>query len=147
MRIALLIISTGLFFGCQDRSSQESASTSSAETAVAADTLCFQQILKRDTTTIQLIMNGTKATGYLDINPYEKDRARGPIQGTIKGNQIEVNWDRSGEGVVQRYTLDLHLKADAITWHEGERVKKQGVWVLKQPTRGYEYVLNKTNCP
>ncbi|GAB3886755.1 hypothetical protein GCM10028825_16540 [Spirosoma agri] len=104
-------------------------------------------MLQRDTTTLRLITDGTKATGYLDINPYEKDRARGPIQGTISGNEIRANWDRSGEGVTQRYALDLTLKADAITWHEGERVEKEGVWVLKQPGTGYAYVLNKMTCP
>ena len=147
MRSILFLLGLALTFGCQSRSTKESSQTQSTETLVSRDTLCFQQVLQRDTTTLRLITDGTKATGYLDINPYEKDRARGPIQGTINGNEIRTNWERSGEGVTQRYELDLMLKADAITWHEGERVKKDGVWVLKQPDSGYAYVLNKMTCP
>lgn len=143
----LLLISLALACSCQNRSSNESAATQSTSPSVAPDTLCFQQIMGRDTTTLRLITHEATATGFLDINPYEKDRAKGSIQGTVKGNQIQATWDRSGEGVTQRYALDFTLKADAITWYEGERVEKQGVWVLKEPNKGYAYVLTKTDCP
>jgi len=147
MRIWLISSSMLLVFSCQSHSSKQSSSESAAatlpKTSATSDTLCFQQILKRDSTTLRLIVNGAQASGYLDINPFEKDRARGSFQGKITGNKIRADWNRSGEGVTQFYSLDLTLNAIAISWHEGERVKKQGVWVLKQPTRGYAYVLNK----
>lgn len=148
----LFIVYTILFTGsCQSRTANETSETtkpipSTSDIAVQADTMCFQQILQRDTTTLRLVVNGTAVKGYLDINPYEKDRARGPVEGRLTGNQIQADWDRAGEGVVQRYAINFTLKGNAITWHEGERIKKQGVWVLKQPRSGYEYVLNRKNC-
>lgn len=148
----LFIVYTILFTGsCQSRTANETSETtkpipSTSDIAVQADTMCFQQILQRDTTTLRLVVNGTVVKGYLDINPYEKDRARGPVEGRLTGNQIQADWDRAGEGVVQRYAINFTLKGNAITWHEGERAKKQGVWVLKQPSTGYEYVLNRKNC-
>jgi hypothetical protein len=133
---------------CQSRTSEQSATTQSSEKAtVSSDTLCFRQILSRDTTTLQLVINGNQATGYLDNNPYEKDRAQGPFQGTVQNNQIQVDWKRSGEGTTQPYTLNLITKGDSISWREGERVEKQGKWVLKDPKAGYTYVLTKIDCP
>ncbi len=143
-----------LSLSCQNRSSEqsnsESTDTASATTATAstsADTVCFRQIMSRDTTTLRLVVNGEQASGYLDIKPYEKDRARGSFQGTVKNNQIQADWQRSGEGKTQPYTLDLTLKGDSISWYEGERIEKQGKWVLKQPNTGFNYILIKTDCP
>ena len=102
--------------------------------------------MSRDTTTLQLITNGNQVSGYLDSNPYEKDRARGPFQGTATASQIQVDWQRSGEGTTQPYALDLTLKSDSISWVEGERVEKQGKWVLKDARAGYTYVLTKVDC-
>jgi len=132
---------------CQSHSSEQSAATQSSEKATASsDTLCFRQILSRDTTTLQLVISGNQATGYLDSNPYEKDRARGPFQGTVKENQIQVDWKRSGEGTTQPYTLDLRMNGDSLSWLEGERIEQQGKWVLKDPKAGYAYVLTKIDC-
>ncbi|WP_338870069.1 hypothetical protein WBJ53_21785 [Spirosoma sp. SC4-14] len=148
MRTLLLFCSLMILVSCQKNSSTESekANSQPGEVAIKPDTLCFQQILKRDTTTLQLKIDGPTASGYLDNNPYEKDRARGPIEGTVAGNQIRATWSRSGEGITERYAITFTLKGDAIVWREGERVQKQGIWVLKEPARGYEYVLNKTDC-
>lgn len=148
MRIILFLYGIIMLFSCQKRSSTESekANDSSVETTLKADTLCFRQVLKRDTTTLHLMIDGNSASGYLDNNPYEKDRARGPIEGNVEGNQILATWSRSGEGVTEQYAITFTLKGDAISWYEGERVQKQGVWVLKEPGRGYEYILNKTDC-
>ncbi|GAB3801397.1 hypothetical protein GCM10028819_28550 [Spirosoma humi] len=132
---------------CQSHSSEQSKATQSTEkTTAIPDTLCFRQILSRDTTTLQLVINGNQATGYLDSNPYEKDRARGPFQGTVNAAQIQVDWQRSGEGTTQPYTLDLRMSGDSLSWFEGERVEQQGKWVLKDPKIGYTYVLTKTDC-
>ena len=103
--------------------------------------------MNRDTTTLRLVVNGDQASGYLDIKPYEKDRAQGSFQGTLRNNQIQADWQRSGEGTTQRYALDLILKGDSIIWYEGERIENQGRWVLKKPNTGFNYVLIKTDCP
>lgn len=134
-------------FACQSHSSEQTKTTQSSEkTTATSDTLCFRQILSRDTTTLQLVINGNQASGYLDNNPYEKDRARGAFQGTVNAGQIQVDWKRSGEGTTQPYTLDLRMNGDSLSWLEGERVEQQGKWVLKDPKAGYAYVLTKIDC-
>ncbi|GAB2514480.1 hypothetical protein [Spirosoma aerophilum] len=148
-----LIFSTlVLMAACQSRKPDQAATESTQtqptqETALATtDTLCFQQVMSRDTTTLQLVMNGQQVSGYLDNNPYEKDRARGNFQGTVDNNTIRADWERSGEGTTQVYPIDFSLQGDTISWYEGERVEQQGKWVLKDPKAGYRYVLTKTNC-
>ncbi|MFD2933112.1 hypothetical protein [Spirosoma flavum] len=153
MRNNLTICLLILVIGCKSRSSEQatngSAETQTSEKTTASttpDTLCFQKIMSRDTTTLQLVINGEQATGYLDSKPYEKDRARGPFQGTINGSKIGGDWQRSGEGTTQPYTLDFTLQGDTISWHEGERIERQGKWVLKSLNTGYQNVLAKINC-
>lgn len=143
-----------LLASCQsrpsDKSANESAQTRPDEqqaTTTAPDTLCYQQVMSRDTTRLQLVINDIMATGYLDNKPFEKDRARGSFQGSVSGKTIRADWQRSGEGTTQIYPLDLTMNGDTISWYEGERVEKAGKWVLKEPKSGYRYVLVKTTCP
>ncbi|MBD2754648.1 hypothetical protein [Spirosoma validum] len=153
MRTSLLLL-TLLFFlyGCNQRSTKtESTPTDSSASASTTaithpDTMCFRQVVGRDSTTLQLVIKDSTVTGELNVLPFEKDRAKGSIQGILANNQIRADWQRSGEGVTQSYEVVFTLKGDAVTWREGERIEKQGKWVLKNPAQGYEYVLMKTEC-
>ncbi|WP_228724232.1 hypothetical protein [Spirosoma sp. KUDC1026] len=138
---------------CQSRRTQDTP-TGSDDSSMAmrpaplpADTLCFRQVIKQDTTTLKLVVNGSTVSGYLDIDPFEKDQAKGPLSGTIRGNQIQTEWQRSGEGVTQTYVLTLTLNPNTVTWPEGERVDKKGRWELKSPTGNYTYALARISCP
>ncbi|GAB3687974.1 hypothetical protein GCM10027592_02250 [Spirosoma flavus] len=148
----ILHVSFILLSSCGERKTQtestttDSLSNGSATNVAQPDTLCFRQVVGRDSTTLRLFTNGTNVTGELNVLPYEKDRARGTIEGTLANNQIQADWQRSGEGVTQTYAVTFNMKGDAITWREGERIEKQGKWVLKNPAQGYEYVLMKTDC-
>ncbi len=154
MRNYLTTLYLTLLFGCQSHSSEQSTKTESetqpsekTTASITPDTLCFQQIMSRDTTTVQLIFTGKKVTGYLDINRYEKDRARGPLSGDVKPERIRTDWMRSGEGVTQKYILDIIRTGDTLRWREGEFVKKEQGWVAKEPNVGYLHVLTKIDCP
>ena len=147
MRTRLLVPFLTLLVACQSRPSKEQTEGQTTTATATPDTLCYRQILSRDTTMLRLVINGNKATGYLDNNPYEKDRAQGTLQGTVNGSAIQADWQRSGEGVTQSYTLDLTMNGDSISWYEGERVEQQGKWQLKDPTNGYRYTLGKIDCP
>ncbi len=137
---------------CQSNSSSTesdrpaSSTTVSDASAQQPDSLCFRDILSRDTTTLQLVLTGDRASGQIDINPYEKDRARGSFTGTRSGNIITADWQRSGEGMTETYALTLTLSGDSISWGEGERIQQQGKWVLKQPGGTYRYRLAKSPC-
>ena len=133
--------------GCGDGSRRSKTTEKSADSTVAStDTVCFRQVMKRDTTTLRLVINGSEVTGELAILPYEKDRARGQIRGMLTNNQIRADWQRSGEGVTQSHEITFTLTGDAVTWREGERVEKQGRWVLKEPESGFTYTVLKTEC-
>lgn len=136
---------------CQQQSkhTESAAPTDSlaVQSANKSDTLCFQQVVGRDSTRLQLVRNGSTITGKLDVLPFEKDRARGTIKGIQTGSQITADWQRSGEGVTQTYVLVFTLTGDTITWQEGERIEKQGKWVLQDPKQSYEYTLMKVDCP
>lgn len=133
--------------GCGDSSRRSEITEKEADsTEVSTDTVCFRQVVGRDTTALRLVINGSEVTGELAILPYEKDRARGLVNGTLTNNQIRADWQRSGEGVTQVHELTFTLTGDAITWREGERVEKQGRWVLKEPKTGFDYKLLKTEC-
>ena len=140
---------------CQNRSSEQSASQSTDTTSSAAvnvttapDTLCFRQIMSRDTTTVRLVINGEQASGYLDINRYEKDRAQGPFSGKVYPDHIRTDWQRSGEGVTDTYVIDMIHNGDTLSWREGEFIKNPNGkgWVLKDPNSGYQHILTKTDC-
>ncbi|GAB3569958.1 hypothetical protein GCM10027578_25370 [Spirosoma luteolum] len=138
---------------CSSPSRQQEATATAdsalraAETTPVSETSCYRQTLNGDTTTLQLVLTGDRATGDIHIQPAEKDRADGSFSGTRTGNQIRADWQRSGEGMTQRYDLDLTLSGDSISWGEGERVEQNGRWVLKQPGGTYRYRLAKTDCP
>ena len=147
----LLLVS----WGCQNRSSEQatdnvtdtrSTTVTTTTPSVTPDTLCYQQVLDRDTTTLRLLLDGKLATGYLDVNPYQKDRARGPLHGAVDANRIRVEWLRSGEGITQPYELNLVQEGDTLSWWEGEFIERQGTWVLKEPGTGYQYKLTKAEC-
>ncbi|GAB3906597.1 hypothetical protein GCM10028803_39180 [Larkinella knui] len=132
---------------CGDSSRRsETTETASDSTLASTDTVCFRQVMGRDTTTLRLVINGPVVTGELAILPYEKDRARGLINGTLTNNQIRADWQRSGEGVTQPHEIVFTLTGDTVSWREGERVEKQGRWVLKEPESGFDYKLLKTEC-
>lgn len=124
----------------------DSSTSTSVSGAAQPDTICFRQVVDRDSTLLQLVIKDSIVTGELSVLPFEKDRARGSIRGTRTNNQILADWQRSGEGVTQAYEVVFTLKGDSVTWREGERVEKQGKLVLKNPEQGYEYVLMKTDC-
>ncbi len=136
---------------CGDRTNRTQTTTDSSATVARADTgtttiRCFQQITGRDSTMVRLAINGSRVTGELAVLPYQKDKARGPIAGTLTDNQIRADWQRSGEGVVQPHEIIFTMNGDSLTWREGERVEKQGKWVLANPNSGFQYVLASTGC-
>jgi hypothetical protein len=141
--------------GCGNRPAADQTQTAAADSAApqppdrpaAPAGGCYRQVTGRDTTTLRLVLSGPEVTGELAVLPFEKDRARGPIRGSLAGNQVRADWQRSGEGVTEPYEVVFTLKGDTVTWWEGERVRRNGKWVLKTPGQGYQYVLTKAACP
>lgn len=136
----------GLLAACDSKKQPAATGEATAATAAAPDTLCFQQVVGRDSTLLRLVVQDSLVSGSLALHPYEKDRAEGTLTGTRTGNTITAEWQRGGEGVTQAHVLTLTMTGDTLRWREGERVERAGKWVLKTPNSGYEYVLTKTAC-
>jgi hypothetical protein len=142
MRIAFSVVLVALYLAsCGERSTKTDVITSAQ-----ADTLCFQQIMNLDSTFLQLIFTDSLVTGELAVLPFEKDRARGTLNGIRSGNEITADWQRSGEGITQSYQVIFTLEGDSISWWEGERIQKDGKWILNDPQQGYQYKLTKADC-
>ena len=139
-----------LLSGCDTRSASTTASPP-AETAASAPNaparqVCYRQVLGRDTTLVRLNISGAVVTGELVVLPAEKDQARGPLRGTLTGQQIVADWQRTGEGQTQVHEVRFTLVGDSLRWREGARTEKNGKWVLVKPNQGYQYVLGKVAC-
>ncbi len=139
----LIVIATSCGSHNKVRQGDEAASALS----LTPDTLCFRQVVGRDSVRLKLITKGTFVTGQLTTQPYAKDRATGPLVGTRTGDAITADWQRVGEGVTQINVVDFVVTADTVRWREGERIEKGGKWVLKTPNEGFNYKLAKVNCP
>ncbi len=103
-------------------------------------------MLGRDTTLVRRRISGAAVTGELAVLPAEKDQARGPLTGTLAGQQIVADWQWAGEGVTQVHEVQFTLAGDSLRWCEGARIEKGGKWVLVNPDQGYQYVLGKVAC-
>ena len=136
-----------LLSGCDNRSASTAASPRAAA-APAAQTrqVCYRQVLGRDTTLVRLRISGAAVTGELAVLPAEKDQARGPLTGTLAGQQIVADWQRTGEGQTQVHEVRFTLTGDSLRWREGARIEKDGKWVLATPDQSYQYVLGKVAC-
>lgn len=138
-----------LLSGCDNRSSSTSSpptETAAAASATQARQVCYRQVLGRDTTMVRLLISGATVTGELAVLPAEKDQARGPLRGTLTGQQIVADWQRAGEGQTQVHEVQFTLAGDSLRWREGARTEKGGKWVLVNPRQAYQYVLYKVAC-
>jgi hypothetical protein len=148
MRITPYIVLISLaLHGCGSRATPDETQTAVGSAPAAPTGGCYRQVTGRDSTLLRLVIEGSAVMGELAVLPFEKDRARGPIRGTLAGSQVRADWQRSGEGVTEPYEVVFSLKGDTVTWREGERVHREGKWVLKDSTGGYTYVLLKATCP
>ncbi|RZL09951.1 MAG: hypothetical protein EOO62_13560 [Hymenobacter sp.] len=148
LAVAMLAL---LLSGCDNPSTPATETSvgpnvTSPAAPTSAKAECYRQVVGRDTTMVNLLINGTTVTGELTVLPAEKDQARGPFQGTLTGQQIRAEWQRTGEGQTQVHEVTFTLAGDSLRWREGVRTEKGGKWVLSNPKQGYENVLRKVAC-
>ena len=146
----LATVLLALLSGCDTRSAATTTAppteTATSAPATQARQMCYRQVVGRDTTLVRLLIDGAAVTGELAVLPAEKDRARGPLTGTLTGQQIVADWQRTGEGQTQTHEVRFTLAGDSLRWREGARTEKDGKWVLVNPAQGYQYVLGKIAC-
>lgn len=121
-----------------------------ATTELADGSYCFQQSIGRDTTSINLSINGNTVSGEMNWIPYEKDGARGTLQGTRNGNEITAIWAYVIEGSDQKEQVMFKIEGDQLLRKVGELEypNNDGNLKLKDPANAaYSETFSKITCP
>jgi hypothetical protein len=98
-----------------------------------------------DTTAVNMLINGDKVTGKMSWQPKEKDRRKGTIDGTLKGNGIKVLWSFTQEGKKDTMSVEFQLRGDALAQKPYKYDTKTG----RQQTNSnadYTVIYNMKNC-
>ncbi len=141
---------------CQSKNAETGASdstTSNADTVAtatqpAAETLCFEEKVGKDLTTVKFTIEGDSIIGSMEWLPWEKDQARGTLKGKKNGNEIIADYDYMIEGSNQSEEKIFILEGDKLLVKSGELEDKNGKLVLKDPAKAtVGQTLVKVACP
>ena len=122
--VLLLVLSA-----CQSNKTEtaDSKTMSSVDTVATAtkpvimeQTLCFEQKLNKDITTVKLIINGDAVSGEMNWTPWEKDGASGTLKGKKIGDEIIADYDYMIEGSNQSEEKIFKLEGDKLLVKVGE---------------------------
>jgi hypothetical protein len=132
--------------GCGTRSApDETGSAPSPGTASAGG--CYQRVEGRDTTFLRLDEDGPAVTGELRCCRLRKTRPGGPSAAPGLAARSGPTGNGPARALPEPYEVVFTLSGDTVTWWEGERVRREGKWVLKEPGAGYQYVMVRSACP
>lgn len=104
--------------------------------APGADSLssgCYSQIIKRDTSFLQLEAKDSLINGSLSYNLYEKDRNSGTVQGELAGDTIKAWYLFKSEGVVSVRQIMWKVNGDELWPATGEVTQRNDTTVFAQP--------------
>lgn len=124
------------------------ADTVATATAPTTETLCFEEKVGKDLTTVRITIEGNKVTGKMEWLPWEKDQARGTLLGEKKGNEIVADYEYMIEGSNQLEEKVFVLEGDKLLVKSGELEDKNGKLVMKNPGKAtIGQTLVKVACP
>lgn len=141
---------------CQSKNAETGTSDSTASNAdtvatatqPAAETLCFEEKVGKDLTTVRLTIDGNNVIGSMEWLPWEKDQARGTLKGKKNGNEIIADYDYMIEGSNQSEEKIFILEGNKLLVKSGELEDKNGKLVLKDPAKAtIGQTLTKVTCP
>lgn len=147
----LLII---VLVACQ-KSNSDSSTTGTATSATNQETvsdqpyveLCFLDALNKDTTIVNIAIQGDSVTGEMKWLPYEKDGAIGTLKGTIKNNIITADYNYIIEGSNEIEEKIFVLETDKLIEKTGPLEEKNGKLVMKDPAHAeIGTTLKKVDC-
>ena len=117
---------------------------------VAKENYCFLSTLKKDSTFVNLTIEGDMVTGTMHWQPYEKDGATGTLTGKKNTNgEMELLYDYMIEGNQQTETKIMKIENGKLLIKTGELTdpKNDGHLVFKDATKlKYSETLNKVDC-
>ena len=107
-------------------------------TAVIKDSLpsgCYSQIIRRDTSSLQLVNRDSNINGSLSYKIYEKDRNDGTVQADLEGNIINGWYIFKSEGIVSVRQVAWKINGDELWPAIGEVVQKNDTARFAQPDK------------
>ncbi|RYD93312.1 MAG: hypothetical protein EOP54_19415 [Sphingobacteriales bacterium] len=131
-----------------DSLSTDSIATDSAENYATTGHICFLHTdgtAAQDSTMVHLIIDGDKVTGNMTWQPKEKDRRKGTLAGTQKGNTIKAVWSFMQEGMTDTIAVEFDFPGDKLAQKPLVFNQKTG----REQTdakAGYTVVFNKVDC-
>jgi hypothetical protein len=113
-------------------------------------TFCFGKQVNKDVTDVQLTILDGAVTGKMDWIPYEKDSARGTLQGYENAaHELDLIYDYMIEGSQQTETKIMKIEGGKLLIKIGELLdpKNDGNLVYKDMNQAkYSEVLEATRC-
>lgn len=96
---------------------------------------CYSQIMKRDTSLLQLSNKDNSINGSLSYNIYEKDRNDGTLQADIDKNILSGWYIFKSEGIVSVRQVAWKINGDELWPAIGEVVQKNDTAMFAQPDK------------
>ena len=123
-----LVMSVLLLSNCTSQTQNSAHLTDTTAQAKATATgattdgkFCFLKAENRDTTRVSLLVNGTKVSGEMIWNPYEKDGAVGILTGTKNASgEFELLYDYMIEGNKQTEAKVMKIENSRLLIKTGE---------------------------
>ena len=115
--------------GCNNNSGSEESTTTSTDssdnvnTPVTVDSTisgCYSLMGNRDTSSLQLQVKGTHATGSLSYNNFEKDRNDGTFEGDIEDGILTGWYLFRSEGIMSVRQVAWKIGQDKLLPAQGE---------------------------
>lgn len=94
---------------------------------------CYSQIIKRDTSLLQLEQKANTVTGALSYNIYQKDRNDGTVQAESVGDIITGWYLFRSEGIVSVRQVSWKINGDELWPGMGEVIQKNDTVLFVQP--------------
>ena len=134
--IGLMILSTGACNNDGRKPAEITADTVISSSVATVDSLssgCYSQIIKRDTSLLQLEQKANTVTGALSYNIYQKDRNDGTVQAESVGDIITGWYLFRSEGIVSVRQVSWKINGDELWPGMGEVIQKNDTVLFVQP--------------
>jgi len=144
-RILFQVVTPILLLACADHPPQ---SAEEIKPPVITDA-CYAYTTNKDTVILQISVSDTLVSGTLEYKLYEKDRNKGTIRGSMKGDTLYADYVFSSEGMVSTREVVFLKKDSMLTEGYGERDEINGRLVFKNKTQldfSGILILQKVDC-
>jgi hypothetical protein len=149
---ALAIFSLLMLATCGETDAPQANIHKPAATAqqVKDGTYCFSKLFNQDITAVELTIIDNAVSGKMDWIPYEKDSARGTLQGFKNAaDELDLIYDYIIEGSQQTETKIMKIEGDKLLVKVGQLLdpKNDGNLVYKDVSQAtFSEVLEATSC-